>query len=628
MMRHNHDHEHTDLDPAARVTLDGVLRPRACWGIAIVFALVSGLLYWAISFVLQPSQPFPVTILYRFGDTDYLDLYYAAARLRFHEFLTEGIEAPRVVPYPFGLAYVYGLPIMLFGDAGFIVGDAAVSMARIAICMLLVRPSTRTPAGGLAAAIVLFAVTGPLPGVSRVWEVFFHPLWDLRNIRPFITGLFALILVYTTWRINEQLLDARAPRSLLLLHGAAIGLTVQGDLHTGIIAAIVTACVFLFHLVRAPNLAWPIIGRGALAVLACVVVVAPMAYQVTQAHPDVVRRLGQVPLSRIAPPFILTTDPMWDIAALAIITLIILRWRIGGEQLAAARRVLGMTVFYALASVAALPLSVMVLGEGIQIYHFAFRADGFVVLGYTLAILLVVPGLLRRLAMPRLAVAGVVAIGALHLAFIGYRGVAAATTQYQQRPWDIGWTPIAGYRPGLIALWKELSGPAYAGANVLGTFDQQLGMLWAGRDEHHDWLPDPALSTVPDAAIERRLISFSQLVGMPAAAFDAHLREEYFYNHLLNSEKWQANRLYTFSDISRYDPTMRATIATRDWFTIPPNDDVQRLQDLYRRPDPIDGRLDLIVLNRGSSLGELPGPTTGYRKTYENPSFTVWLKTP
>src|SRR5580692_1380313 len=105
------------------VTLDAILSPRACWGIAIVFALLSGLLYWPISFVLQPGQPLPVTILYHFGDTDYLDLYYAAARFRFHEFLTEGIEAPRLVPFPYGLAYIYGLPIMLFGDAGFMVGD-------------------------------------------------------------------------------------------------------------------------------------------------------------------------------------------------------------------------------------------------------------------------------------------------------------------------------------------------------------------------------------------------------------------------------------------------------------------------------------------------------------------------
>jgi hypothetical protein len=183
------------------------------------------------------------------------------------------------------------------------------------------------------------------------------------------------------------------------------------------------------------------------------------------------------------------------IAALAVVYAVILRWRVGGEQNAAARRVVGIAVLYALASLAALPLSVIVLGKGVQIYHFAFRADGFTILGFTLAFLLLAQGLSRGLAAPRLALASIVILGAAHLAFIGYRGISQAMTQYQQRPWDSGWAPIAGYHPDVIALWKEISRrPAYADARVLGTFDKQLGMLWATRDGYRVWLPDPFLS--------------------------------------------------------------------------------------------------------------------------------------
>jgi hypothetical protein len=147
------------------------------------------------------------------------------------------------MPFPYGLAYLYGVPIKLFGDAGFVVGDVIISIARIAVCMLLMRPFYRTPAARLAAAIVLFTMTGPVPGLSRVWTMFIHPLWDLRNIRPFITGMVALTLVYTTWLVNEDLAAPRPSRVLYVVQGALIGLVMQGDLHTGIIASLVTAGV-------------------------------------------------------------------------------------------------------------------------------------------------------------------------------------------------------------------------------------------------------------------------------------------------------------------------------------------------------------------------------------------------
>jgi len=51
--------------------------------------------------------------------------------------------------------------------------------------------------------------------------------------------------------------------------------------------------------------------------------------------------------------------------------------------------------------------------------------------------------------------------------------------------------PISGYRHDLDELWRELAGPQYRNDRVLGTFDQQLGMLWLTRPDHWLWLPDP-----------------------------------------------------------------------------------------------------------------------------------------
>ena len=226
------------------------------------------------------------------------------------------------------------------------------------------------------------------------------------------------------------------------------------------------------------------------------------------------------------------------------------------------------------------------------------------------------------------ALAGLVMLGPLHLAFICYRSIGQATTEFQQRSWVSGWAPISGYRTDLIALWQELARPAYAEASVLGTFDHQLGMLWASRERHRLWLPDTFLSTVPNVAIERRLVAFAQHVGMSQTTFAALVPEEYFYNHIINGMRWHASRHYMFSDPTQYNRDDQHRIASSDWSTIAPTDEVNRLRELYKHPVPIEGRLDVIIINRRSSLGDIPGPKLGYRQTYENQSFTVWLKSP
>jgi hypothetical protein len=79
---------------------------------------------------MRPDGSFPVTILYRFGDTDYLSLFYALSRFQFHEFVSQGIEPPRLIGFPTGLSFLYGLPIAAFGDAGIPIADVVISMLR------------------------------------------------------------------------------------------------------------------------------------------------------------------------------------------------------------------------------------------------------------------------------------------------------------------------------------------------------------------------------------------------------------------------------------------------------------------------------------------------------------------
>src|SRR6266446_2856095 len=112
---------------------------RLLLGLSGLVAAASGLIYWIVSIILQSNEPFPVIILYRFGDTDYLSLIYALSRFQFHEFVTEGIEAPRLLSFPPGISMFYAAPIALVGDFGFPLADGVLSVVRLTVCFLVSR---------------------------------------------------------------------------------------------------------------------------------------------------------------------------------------------------------------------------------------------------------------------------------------------------------------------------------------------------------------------------------------------------------------------------------------------------------------------------------------------------------
>jgi hypothetical protein len=601
--------------------------------LVFLLGITSGIAYWAISWIMDPNRATIIKALYRFGDTDYLSLVYAVSRMQFHEFISEGIEPPRIVPFPFGLSLFYALPITLFSDHGLLFGDLIISVIRVAACLAIGRILFKKPGEAAAAAVVIFVMTGPLPIVSRYWDLFYRPLWDMRYLRPYVTGLIALCLVLSTYHFSLALDRKHRSRVIYTIHGALIGLAPQGDLHLGIIAAFVTATLFLFSFLRSPSQWRMLLIVAANIVGVCIIVISPMLIQILSAHPDVSRRLGQIPLRRLAPPFLISIGPWAEICALALFYGIF-RWScVGDETAAPTRRLLTIVLLFAVTSLLALPLSVLVLGRGVQIYHFPFRAFGFVILGFTLIILVFGQKYLDKLGgrgsrwvSTSLATVLILSLSTIHLSFLGLRAVNAARSDIQQRTWESGWSPIPGYHRDLDDLWGELSRPMYHEHRVLATFDQQLAMLWTTRAEHRVWIPDPFLSTVPDEAIERRLISFAQLVGMTPSEFDRHLGEEYFSNHLLNGMKWHASRYYTFSGIEEYSPEQQKLIKQRYWSTTIPYDERRRLNELFTTPLAVDAQLDLIVLDHGPDFGKLPGPTTNFRKIYENPTFTVWTR--
>lgn len=573
--------------------------------LAILTAGISGLLYWIVAALIRPNASFPVTILYRFGDTDYLSLFYALSRFQFHEFVTQGIEPARLIGFPTGLSFLYALPIAVFGDSGFPVADLIISMLRMTACLLAARIFFRTPAAIAAAAIAVFVLTGPLPLLSDYWTLFYRPLWDMRYLRPFVTGLFALCLVINTHYFNEALYRPLPDWRLSIFQGALIGLTVQGDLHLAMIACFVTGTLYLYAIIRKPSRWNTLLASAGITATAIAVMLPLVIVQLINTNPDASRRLGWVTLSRTNPPLMWPDVPWQGILTLSVLFALIWWKQIGGDKLRNGRRMVGLSLLFAVMSVLSLPLSAIVLGRGIQVFHFPFRAFGFVILGFAFVGLILgwfAFHSLARLSSLRtatLVVGSAVAVLALiHGLFFGVRAADEVTKSAQQRP-SLG-ALVPGYHSDLDALWRELSGPRYRNMHVAGTFDQQLGMLWLTRPSHWLWLPDPFLTTVSDSAIENRVISFCQLIGMSPTEFDRDLGDPYFVTYILNSFEWPQHS--------------------------PPASERLRLDASYKIPHKIDGRLDLVVLVRSPGYGHFPEVRANFEKTFENATFTVWAR--
>jgi hypothetical protein len=580
---------------------------RLLLGLSGLIAAASGLIYWIVSIILQSNEPFPVLILYRFGDTDYLSLIYALSRFKFHEFVTEGIEAPRLLSFPPGISMFYAVPIALVGDYGFPLADGVVCVVRLAVCFLLSRIFFRSPMVVISAGLAIFVLSCPLPLISRYWGLFYRPLWDMRYLRPFVTGLFALALVVSIYHLYAVRPGNRIRPALCVLHGALIGLAAQGDLHLAIIASFTTAAVLTWSVARSPTRwAAPVIA-GMQIGAACLIAMSPMIVQVLNSTPDASRRLGEVMLSRLHPPILFDIVP--EISALGIIYFVLEWQKIGGEIFRPGRDLIFVTFLLAVMSVLSTPLSSVILGRGIQMHHFPYRSYGFTILGYALVSVMMASiclEWLRRRFSPyvptAMACGAIVSLVVVHLSFQTFRSIEIARSDIQQRTWDHeGLDRIPGYRHDLDELWRELAGQQYRNDRVLGTFDQQLGMLWLTRPDHWLWLPDPFLTTVPDAAIEERVISLAKLVQMTPQKFLQRLNEPYFIVWVLGSWKWWPE-------------------------TRPPESDRLRLEAQYAEPTPIRGRLDVVVLERRGSFDDLREPTTGFRKTYENATFVVWKR--
>lgn len=608
--------------------LDQLRRTIPCL-LVLAATLVTGVsagAYWLVTEWQRPNEPSSVSLLYRYGDTDYLPLIYSLSRLSYKEFAVYETSGTKGVSFPIFFMLPHALLVGLFGDLGFGYADALIAIARFGLLLALVKGFVRNPGTAVATALLAFFVTGP--GAHRLLGPLVPmPVWVFRYPRPYTTSLAFFGLILTARRFWAGLQAGERRTISYIVHGGVVALAIQGDLHLGIIAGFATLFLLAAAFVLRPNpVPWIAGLQFAAGFLVCA---APFLIQSIQSDPEVVARWGMFPIRRLSPPFL---PPPLSLLSLVIALAGAAWWKTGRSETPEVERgTLVASLAFLAASLVAMPLSAMILGRGIQIYHFDDRMKSIFTFSNCLCLIIVFKGLLSTI---RFAPA---VLGVTTAAIILFQGFSPATklarVETQPRDWPgNGWEPIPSYRTHLAKLVDELKAPQYADAKVLGTFDQQLGLWWMAMRAGFVFVPDTFLSTVSNAEIETRTIELAKIVGFSNLMFTGKVQEYYFTNRFLGLARWQASRAYQGGADRDYTPAQRArireTTVIDNHITIVPPPEVERLAARFASYGPIPSgrRLDLIILVNEASYSHLGGSLPGFRKTYANPTFTVYLR--
>src|SRR5262245_22550956 len=139
-----------------------------------------GLLYWCLSAFRSEVEPIMVTIMYRFGDTDYLPLIYSLAHGQYSEFVDAASYGKRLLPFPVLSMIPYALFVAAFGNIGFVVADALISISSYLLIYAILRSVNENKAmvAAIALAIIL-AMYDPHNSYAGGW--------NFRYPRPHVT---------------------------------------------------------------------------------------------------------------------------------------------------------------------------------------------------------------------------------------------------------------------------------------------------------------------------------------------------------------------------------------------------------------------------------------------------------
>jgi hypothetical protein len=610
--------------------------------------LFSALSYWIVSRQFHPGEPMSITALYRAGDIENYPFILMLSRFRLSESVVYELAGKGVAPFPIWSSLPHGLGFRFFGPAGFVVVDLLGYLAFYFACVAMLGRLKVHPL--VAKSVTVLILSGGLAMLSDLLACFSFlqrfpislEFWGLRITRPFPSSILLCICMALFFR----LLSDDQPRRRVgawACFGVSSALLLQADPYSAITIAICTPFLLLGIVARHRTERGVCVRNILICLAAFVLFAIPYIIQRACELPESPRRLGVFPVDRGHPlwlpyPNFTFLRVVWLVAICA--AAIHLHFRSTNDK---ARTALGLAGLCT-ASYLSLPLTCVLFGKTLQVYHFAISFHVFVFLAllvFCLAGLTAIIDAAARLdAKPlfRTAAVNLVRVVVAVVLVFSIRWSLERAELLAGRTGHVRsdfpeWQALGPtYRSDFAALVRELSKPDYAGREVVGTFDHQVYAWWATFRPGCCFLPDAALSVLPDEGIENRLIALCRTVGMSGPQFREFVLRRYASIFWLGHAKYQASQAYTFAPLSDYTPDQQRKISKTDvrgsWGSLVPRSEADRL--LYKFDSTaggaLPGRLDLIVLTKDESLSGLSPAEADFAPAYANDSFSLWRR--
>ncbi len=638
-----------DPSQSLRSIVMEMLFPHDLQGKAILFfVLLGSLAYWLCSFWLYPDAPLSVTALYRGNDDiHYYPLVKALSGFRtgesfVHEFAGSGLRS-----FPFLPLFPHAVLFRFLGPACFIAADLLFVWLHYSFAAALLRSvGIRQKFSRLAGFCLTLGVLNC--SVKIRFPPFFSLLntcldfnfWDWRFPRPLISGpvlLLALIVLVTMFNSARALKG----RAVWILLGLSTACLIQTDMFSAIVFCFCAAPVILFMFIAGNSSRGCIVRGVILSVFAGTMACLPFFIQRIYEHPDIPPRLGLFPVDRFA--FLFQPQGL-SLAALVLILfsiLEVLRRCLPAYVSPLHTRSSRLFAFMCLPVCFALPVSVLLSGKTIQPYHFSMVSSTFLSYGVLIQILILLeiaasiylpfPSKAFRRMIWRTIFISTVVFCLLVNVRAAWRSAQLKThirADFQE------FETLPDYRSHFTELVQELQKKKYAACRVAGTFDCQVICWWLTFGGGESFLADPFLSTLPDEEIELRLIYFCQLLGMDSVMFSEFITRYYVNIVWLGHNKYQASRVYRYSDPGDYSPeSLKKIFSTpgvrhweETWTLFLPLSVQKRLRIRYEQEKRDKNlRLDLIILTRNDIKAGRSPVSEDFVPVFENPVFKVWI---
>jgi len=282
----------------------------------------------------------------------------------------------------------------------------------------------------------------------------------------------------------------------------------------------------------------------------------------------------------------------------------------------------------------ALPISIVVLGQGAQLFHFRDTTRYLLSFYLVFCVALLVQTIYERklrivkswgnnLLPVKIVVLTLSLVSMVYTFGFGRVPDNTRPNEMEER----------GKRQAFYEMTQVIKPLRSKGYEVIGTWDIMVYPWWVNMLSGYSYLPEIFVTTLPDIVVERRLAQYCKLLGMNKEQFDSHIRSWEAQYDFIGECKYNATRTYALSPLSDYEPFEQTKImsVSRDAaynYIIPISERIrlQKVFDSVSIQNEYLYRLDIIVLRAKDVAAKLKPPSELFHKIFENSFYQVWIR--